>query len=356
MATIEYKCDVCKRSIELLEQADGLTVFAGCVITDKCRGSLHKVKRNPNNIRETLPQYHKTLDDYSQRKMFYEHIQTQPQNKWRVEHGMSSSSVFIVYDTENQKIDPDDYTVTNDESGVSLLSFPAQISGIVHVLSRNGGVELVDVAISSADILVSYNDIITFAVPKYITRLDSGATLPQSQSTLITPTPTPTAIVPQPLSPCDNTVRIDIEIIKPNHEPIYCVETLNGDFSTDSPWYGWSEIVVKNRKQYCLKYLKISKMKVFSNVNSDKIEIPDGTRLKITKIDYGTGVLTNIPDKGLLVLLAKSPYNTSDKILNKIVDCGELVGSQLDYFTFNEMQLYADSDMLETVYPEIRKK
>lgn len=357
MATINYKCDTCKREVELIENKYGLTTLSACTITKNCRGSLYSTKRNPNNIRQSLPAYDRELDDYTPRQLFYSHEQSVESSRWKVNHGFGPSCVIIVYDSDGNIVDPDDYSVENSV-GSSTIVLQDVMTGTVHVISRIGGAAALNRPATSTQLIqISYGGVISFAIPKYITRGNS-ASAPLLPPPIVPPTPTPT---PSPLPAaapyevCGNTIRIEIEVTKPNEPTVVCTETLDATTDSKSPWFGWQQILVKNRKHYCIKTISIAKLKVFANTNDQKLIIPDGTIMRIKRIDYGTGVLSNIPDRGLLVLLANEPYGTSDKVLNKVIDCGEMVGTPTDTFTFRSFDLLAPGDLVETTYPDIKR-
>lgn len=356
MATINYKCDTCKRETELLENRTGLTVFGRCTITKNCKGFFYQLKRNRNNRRESIPQYDRELDDYSKRKFFTSFDQTHPSILWTVNHGFGLSCVYIVYGPTGDILPESMYTTTNI-AGTTSIKFNSAISGTVHVLSRTGGIDE-DVAIAKPEttVQVSYSDTLTFAVPKYITRIQSGSApvLPPAAS-FLTPTPSPTPLVNSPLDMSGSTIRIEIEVTKPNEPTIVCVETLEANISSASAWMNWPQILVRNRKHYITKTLTISKLKVFTNTNNQKLAIPLGTRFKITRIDYGTGLLVNIPDRGLLVLLANKPYIAANKNLTQLFDCGEMVNSFDSEFFFEDLELFVNGDVIETTYPKITK-
>lgn len=345
MATIRYKCDTCRRTIELIENKKGFTTFGTCVITNNCRGILHPEQRNPNNLRESLPRYAPELEDFIKRKLFFMHPQPIPSNVWTVKHGLSQSTVTIVYDESDNIIDPDDYTLTN-ASGTSIITFQAPTSGVAHVLSRSGGALAPTNITSTSDVTkCSYSDTITFAIPKYITNYQSGS-YPDA----------PTTVEYSPArNVCNSTILLEIVVKRPNEEEVVCTEELDV-LLPPSSWFGWSEILVKKRKQYCLRTKKISDMKVFKNTNDQSLVIPDGTTLRIKRIAYSdTEVLTAVPDRGLLIMLANSPYGVQDKVLNAVIDCGEMVDAQLGYFVFRGGELYCFTDNVEKTFPAISK-
>lgn len=368
MATINYKCDTCKREIELLENTLGLTTFTTCTITKDCRGSLVATKRNPYNVRENIPKHDKLLDDYSKRKMFYEHVQEILSSTWFVEHGLGDSCIFIVFDEDGNVMSKSSYTVTRESAGVSLIKFSAKRVGTVHVLSRTGGAIYDPETVADIfDFQVSFNDVITFAVPKYISRADSrGVPVRVLDPVPVTPpvsaTPLPSSAPSDTSYPLfnlsDKTIQIEIEIIKPNEPSVTCTETLDSSVDSGSAWFGWNEILVRNRKHYCVRTIKLSQLKVFANTNNQRLNIPNGTILKIKRIKYGEAsdnIFVNIPDRGLLMLFSEPPHSSADKITDKLLDCGEMVGIDAQVFSFTDLNLYVSSDLVEKSYPKISK-
>lgn len=356
MATINYKCDACYREIELIENKNGLTSYGICTITNNCRGSLYSIKRNPNNVRQSVPEYHAGLDDYVSRKLLLKYEQSIPSDRWIVKHGFGVSCVYIVYNSNGVIVDADSYTTTN-QNGKTVFYFNTPLSGSVHILTRTGGIEN-EIVKKKATVLtqVSYDGIVTFAVPRFITRIDSGsAPVLPPPNVALTPTPTPTSINPVPFDTRLTTIRIEVEVTKPNEQTVACIETLSDILSTKSPWSNWPSILVRKRRNYEVKTLDLTKLKVFSNTNNQKLIIPDGTIFKITRIDYGTGLLVNIPDRGLLILLSNPPYTTLDKNLTNVIDCGEMVNAYLPSFSFGDFSLFTDEDNVEDTYPKISK-
>lgn len=354
MSTINYKCDTCNRGIELIENSRGFTTFGNCTITKNCKGKLYVVKRNPYNVRESLPTYDKVLDNHTDRPLFFSYTQILASSTWTVKHGFTNSCVYVIFD-ENESVIPEtEYTFTV-ENGVTIFHFNSDITGTVHVLTRNGGLDYNKSKISTnSSSQISFNNVLTFAIPRYITRFDSSTSPAVIPSVVpVTPTPTPTPLPTTPFDTLNKTIRIEIEVTRPNQETVTCIETLDSFISTKSAWSNWNKILIRNRKHYVVKTVSLPTLKVFSNINNIKTKIPDGTTLRITKIDYGTGSMVTIPERGLLILLSHSPYTISDKELNKLFDCGELVNTINQYMVFHEENLFVETDVIESTYPKI---
>lgn len=340
MSTITYKCDNCKRTVEYLENIHGLTHIGKCTITKNCGGNLYKQFRNQNSIRTNIPTPHIYVGDYTPRKLFYRHINNASSSLWEISHNMGLSCVFIVYNKDGDILDKSNYSVNNNGT-VAIISFNKEYSGEVHILARND-VRLPDtITTISPEVQTSYNNFMTFAVPEYITRYDSGASVGMSSD--------------GPINICGEAIRIEVEVTRPNESPTYCYEELSPNNSQNGPWYGWNKILVRNRKHYCVYSLNLRKLKSLTPLYSTESFIPDGTIIKITKISYGDSDFYNIPDKGLLTLLSRSPFSHTDKILDRLIDCGEMVGSYHPGFIFNEGELFTNSKNVENTYPTIRK-
>lgn len=365
MATISYRCDTCKRSIELVEQPQGFTVVGKCVITNGCIGRLYRTERNPNNVRESAPTYVAGLDNYVPRRAFYEFNQTLSSNNWKVTHNMGILPSTTVYlreeDGSHTKIDNNTYKVTPVDKNTIMVSFTNKVRGIIQCIAKST-VPIVPstVAPESEQFQVSSSSVITIALPKYLTQM--RGIIPQPSIPMVTPTVTPSPTPTQtpvnlPLNLCndENIIQLEIEITKPNEEPFVCFEDVDNFMDSRSPWNGWGEVLVGKRRNYCIRTIDLLKMKVFGDANLRASDIPDGTRIRFLRIDYGTGRKEAIPSRGLLMLLAKKPYAYADKIKDRLVDVGELLGDTPDYFVYRGGELFLDETKVERSYPDISR-
>ncbi|QDJ96518.1 gene transfer agent host specificity protein [Xanthomonas phage Xoo-sp13] len=364
MATISFKCDTCKRTVELVENPQGFTVVGKCVITNGCVGRLYKTGRNPNNVRESAPTYVEGLDNYVPRRTFYEFNQTLASNKWDVTHNMGIlPSTFVYIRQDNGTYVPADnssYTVTPLSKNRITITFPQKVVGILQCIAKST-VPLVPSTLPAAESLfqVSANGVVTFAVPKYITQLRGS--VPAVSSPVVTPTITPSVTptstpvsLPVNMSTTGN-IQIEIEITKPNEDPFICFEDFPNVISNESPWAGWSEVLVAKRRNYSVRSANLLRLKVFGSADLEAGDIPNGTRLRFLRIDFGDGRKEAIPSRTLLMLLAKSPYAFVDKVKDRIVDVGELIGDSPDYFIYNNGELFLDSSKVEKSYPDINR-
>ena len=365
MATISYKCDTCKRGVELVENPQGFTVMGKCVITNGCRGRLYKTERNPNNVRESAPSYVSGLNNYVPRRSFFQFSQTLPSNKWKVSHNMGVlPSVFVYLQQDDGSFVQQDnsaYTISPIDKDNLFINFPTKFKGIVQCVAKST-VPLVPstLPLDVSLFQVSAKGVITFAVPKFLTQV-SGS-VPPSVTPKVTPTITP-SVTPTstpfalPLNLCapGATIQIEIEITKPNEDPFVCFEDIENLVDSRSPWFGWGEALVGKRRTYCPRTADLMKLKVFGDADLEYGDIPNGTRIRFLRIDYGTGRKEKIPSRGLLMFLSKSPFENVDKVKDRLIDVGELIGDNPDYFIYQDGELYIEESQVEKTYPDIAR-
>lgn len=343
MATISYKCDTCKREIELVENKQGFTVVGKCVITEGCLGRLYRTGRNPNNVRESAPSFVEGMANYVPRRALHTHKQPLPSNVWEIEHNMGVLPAVFAYATQTDGkltlIDNSTYTVEPESKNKLNLKFNTRYTGVAQCVARST-VPIVPNTLPPADSLfqVSSDGIFTIAVPMYIV-YTFGPNKGQSFNVCTSNKP----------------VQLEIEVTRPNEESFVCFEDVPNVISNKSPWSTWGEVIVGKRKNYCVRSLEILKMKVFGSANLRAEDIPDGTRIRITRIDYGDGVRRPIHTRSLLSLLSKAPYQQADKIKDQLVDIGEMVGSNPDYFVYMNGEFMVDNSLVETTYPDISR-
>lgn len=343
MATISYKCDTCKRHIEVLENKDGLTVMPRCNITLGCSGKLHRTSRNPDNIRETVPPIVDGLNDYARRNAFQRIVQETEDTVWTVEHRLGGSPVPVVYVNDSQfPLAKDAYSVEYVSSSLLRITLPSESSGIVDLIARTSDkVATKTMPLARELFRVSTNGIFSFAVPKLLTRFKY-----------------PPTINPDPSLPFDlsqsSGIEIEISIKMPGREEIFCFEALPVS-NVGTPWAGWNEISIKKRRNFYVLSKSILSFNAFLTPDIKIEDIPNGTVLKFHRIDYGTGAKRPIGSRGLMSLLSKDPNTQADKILDKIVDIGELVGTTANELIFIDGNFYIDPEQVEDTYPNIER-
>lgn len=345
MATITYKCNVCSRDIDLLENSKGLSAFSKCVITYGCKGKLLKTKRNPNNIREKFPSEVSGIEDYNQRKALFTFSQPTTKPVWTINHDLNVSPAISVYVNDINgtlvSLSPENYTTKIVNKNQVKIYFKDSYKGKAQLVSRSS-IKTVPIASNKSASLVqtSSNGYLVFAVPKILTRFEYP------------PTVLPPIQTPYDLS--NLNIRIEVSIKRPNEEEEICTEFLTSSL-IDTPWSGWSEVLIRRRRNYYVFAKNILDFRTFGGDNLKFSDIPDGTQLRITRVDYGTGVLQPIPQEGLYLLLSNSPYTANDKIKDKVVNLANMVDNTIDYLSFTTSDFFVDSTQIEKTYPDIIK-
>lgn len=343
MATITYQCNICNRQIDLVENSQGLTTFGKCVITNGCKGKLNKIKRNLDNVREVFPPEISGLQDYVQRRALYTFTQTLPATSWTIEHNLGTSPAVDIYVNDVNgdlgTLNPELYTTQLIDKNTISVAFNSSYTGMAQLISRSS-VKLQPKTLTPviAPVQVTANGVFIFGVPKYLTKFEYPPTL------------LPTPSLPYDLSMAP--IRIEVSIQRPNTEEEICTEYLDATLF-DTPWNDWNEALVRKRKNYYLLSKNILEFRTFGEDTTTFASIPDGTQLKITRIDYGTGVLQPIDSEGLLIFLSQSPFTSADKITNSVIDASDMVDNTIPYFEFRSTDFYVDSSCVEKTYPNI---
>jgi hypothetical protein len=347
MSTVKYKCDTCKREIEILENREGLDHFSKCIITKGCRGKLYKLQRNPYNVREYFAQPSTSdIVNYSRRLAFFEFKKINDGLQWDITHNMGvypSVTVYTLNEDTNSyiPIDRSDYEIIINNENSIVLEFTEPTSGVAHLIARSSLDPNPDLVESEKSMTqVTYNNIMSIGVLGKI--VDSGTG--QYDPTIDT-------IYTADL----DSIFLVVSLKEPNREEVFCAEEFSGNREADSPWVDWEAILSRKRRNYSIWSKNINDFKVIQDLYNDISEIPDGTQLRILKISYGEDDYErDIRARNVLMLLANSPYTTSDKILNRVVDVGIVTDSNTDnYYTFINGELFTLEDFAEPLYPEL---
>lgn len=343
MATNTYKCTVCKRVAERIENARGLDILGKCIITDGCRGKLRKVGRNLDNIRESFPKFEVNLEDYVARDAFASYKQDIASNTWVVTHDLNCEPAVTVFIADESgkytELAMDQYEVKTVNRSSSRLLFAKPVSGVAHFLPRSTAKDTSKPVETTGLTQVTVNGSFVFAFPKLLTKFD------------FPPTVNPIPGLPMDLKNPVGDIMLEVILERPNEEEIVCFEKLSGMFDL-TPWSGIDEIMVAKRKNYYLKTKNILNFTTFNNPDLTFDQIPEGTRLRFIRVDFGIGVKQPIQSKSVLMLLSAAPYEFTDRIRNKIIDLGELFSAG-QYLTYSNGEFYIDNRSVEKTYPPI---
>jgi hypothetical protein len=175
MAVIAYRCTDCDREIQIIEQAQGLETFGRCIITNKCRGNLYRVKRHQDYTVGNFPDDVTGLTNWIQRNVVYNHTQAISDTTWTITHNLGvNPSVQVLVNrqegtgtaitTTQFEIQPD--TVTIIDENTLRLTFDRPESGLAQVIARSTrSTELVEAAAEATTYLpVTVDGILTIAI------------------------------------------------------------------------------------------------------------------------------------------------------------------------------------------------
>jgi len=350
MATIEYKCDTCKRKITLSENDTGMTVFAKCIITEGCKGTLYKLARNQNIVRQDLifPPPVNGLDDYTQRRVFYDQTFNILANPWEINHDMGVLPAITVYlfnelTGDPEEVSQDEYTVNIIDNDNLEILFSSQKRGIVHLIARSS-VPINVATVPDLDNLfqVSNTGYMTLIVPSIVNVDDD----PSGQITL-------------------NLDDLDLEVVvqAPTDEAVTNSGTFLVDaLTSESPWFGWGQVLVRKRRNLSTKSTQLWDLVNPTPTDPTYIllaDIPNGTSIEITAIRYRNtamgylGQYIDIEPRSLMLLLGNSPYSVTDKIRDRLVDVGRLPITLNGKFYVFDGEIYIDNSVIEMIYPQI---
>jgi len=339
MATIRYKCDACLREVELLENKTGLTTLSNCIITENCRGSLFKIRRN-NRSRVSFGEedidLNNNLMNRKERKVFFPFSKDIPSKRWVVRHNLGSFpaiSVFIETDDgiNIREANKSEYTRRDIDKNTLEVVFNANQTGKVHAISRS----------------ISDQDIPQSTLVENTINISPNGTL---SIAVLSKAFGESSIDPQ--NPID--VRFDVSLKEPNEEEIFCVEEFKNGLR--SPWSDYQAMSFRKRRNYIVKTVNLLDLKVIQERYNSLTEIPELTEFKFNSISYNGSVFKPIRSKNALILLSSPPYTKSDKIMDKIIDLGERNEETSGRkYIFSNGKLFAVEDDIERVYPPIEK-
>ena len=324
MAIVVYKCSVCDREVELLQNPDGLETVGRCIITDGCRGNLYQIDVKQDFIRGKFPDAVTGLTDWTQRKIIYDHTQTVATSQWRVEHNLGVNPSVQSFgerpsgdETILVEIEPDSIEIVDEN--VLLLNFSRTESGTAQCIAR-----------SSRPVVetVRVEEVTTEVAPFQIT-----ATSELSIATL------------------DDSTNIDITIsfTTPDERVVDVTYTVDDAPALASPWSDTNKIYFHG------KVYTIRSFNVISEVELTDGTVVDSSSFYFKNIDTGSGSRTMTSEE-VIVLLADDPYETYDKQVNTFVDPTLISSEQASFsFYYENGELFVYNNLIETVFPHIRQ-
>jgi len=177
MAVVVYKCDTCKREIELVQNPIGMEVMSHCIITNGCKGHLHQTAIKPSYVRGKLPDPDPTgLRDWIPRQVYFKTTQDVPLSTWKIKHELGTNPFLRVhiYLDDGSLIETSDYNYTIVSPYQIDIAFSDTRRGIVQCFAQSSISEsrrennVSELVISSDFINITGSGVISFAVPSTV--------------------------------------------------------------------------------------------------------------------------------------------------------------------------------------------
>jgi len=330
MAIVVYKCNTCKRTIEIQRNVKGLDVIGRCVITHGCRGSLFQTKVHPDYIRGSIPDPVLGLDDWKQRKVLHNHTQAIERDEWIIEHNMGvvpTVSVFVDRPIQSNPNNQEEITPTDiifiDDNNLKLV-FDRPWSGTAQLISKQSDPNLLQplvrtVTQTSAPFQISNLGEISIATRESESAITLNITYETTSGELI------------------------VESYIADDQP-----------SVNSAWQdtAYNNIVV-NINSVKQNFTVRSFNGITSNMTSGVID--SGSTLKFISVASGSPLTSSAINKGeVIILLATAPYDTVDKVLDRYIDVANITDeNNPNGLLYNNGEFFATTETVTTVYPPI---
>lgn len=237
MAVVGYQCTVCKRTINLIQNKQGLDWIGHCNITLGCRGVLVQQEVYPDYVRGNLPANVIGLENWVQRDVLFNFSQTSPRTTWTITHNLGVPPSVQVYvnvpnttGTETlQEILPE--TITYNSDNQVTLTFQQAYSGIAQLIARASNPDILSplpiapVGIQTPTIQLTNNGVLTIA-----SRVSTTGSNPSISCVFSIQTGSSASVI----VPISTSSSSDL----------------------NSPWSDTSQVMIKGKK-YIIRYINI---------------------------------------------------------------------------------------------------
>lgn len=332
MAIIVYKCNVCNREIEKLQNKEGLEVVQRCIITSGCRGKLYQVDVKEDHIRGKTPATVKGLSNWVQRNALYNHTQSIKKATWKIVHNMGIIPAVSAWVSRPTQDDPDYISEVIPEDIIIIskneihLVFDRTETGIAQLVATDTAKQKVESTTQSSIVAqstqITTNGEISIAVP---------INLPNA-------------------SP--NTIGLQLTFINElGQEVIHNFISIDSQASINSPWSDYNRVVIRS-KVYSVRSFNLIDDPIAGGI-IDSISnrvITSGSSFTFTGIDVSGGTsYRTINRSELYILMSNSPYESIDKNRGILVD----VYTNTNQFAYVSGEATVLTSDIQTVYPLI---
>ncbi len=337
MSIVVYKCDVCKRKKEFQQNINGLEKVLRCTITHGCRGKLFQIEVLDDYIRTSIPDRVLGLDDWQQRKVLYNHVQSIARDKWIIAHNLGtfpSISVFVNIPIEGdpkniEEIVPTDVIIVDDDN--IMLVFDRSWSGLAQLVARQSDPNLL----------------------KPFTRTIDQAAQDLQQISINGEIAVATKV--ETVGICEN-VDLVVRYVTTQNTIIENIYTASDNLiNSTSTWRDFPRVLIKG---------KIYTVRSYQGVYSDMLDetVASGSTFRFT------GIITNptcspvdstprsVQQDEVYILFASEPFDTIDKITNKYIDVFDIAELENTFsLLYDTGEFFADTSIIQDTYPPIRQ-
>jgi len=316
---IVYQCDTCSRKVRVPLNIYSFDVVQRCIITENCPGKLFPVK-NLKEINETpvFPPEVPGLEDWFQRKILFNHVQSIANQVWLIQHNLGSKplvQVLIDRQISNDEftqveLAPDEFEViTIDLNTVQVVLFRAE-SGIAQCIGT-ASLNLINPQVITT---VTLSDI----------QLTGDAELTIATS--------------------DPSTLISVTIVFKGNNPDTVVSYVGVDNapSIDSPWVG-ANIVHIAGKNYTVRSFNILTNLPAAAYFSNGL-INDGSQI------FFTGFSSEINQN--FILLGRPPFSAVDRITDQVIDIAT-IDPVAPATYYNRGEMFANPAAIRSIYPPV---
>lgn len=326
MSVVQFRCDTCRRFIELQRSKKSLETINRCVITHGCRGRMYQTKIFQDFIRGKPLVDEIGLDNWLQRRILFDFVQKIENTSWLIVHDLGSiPSVQVLVNTptlENPKLTTEiiPNNIKHIDEDTTILEFDRPRSGSAQLIARTSDPDLLNAGVQSlvtplADIQISAKS--EFSIATKIETVGSNSNI---------------TIVLEYQSPLGGSFVIPYPA---DDQP-----------ALDSPWRDFNRILVGG-KAYTVRS--------FDGIVGEIVQglIITGSTFKVTRIDpLGGSVFRDIVSGEVLFLIGKPPFTVFDKRTDIFIDVFNT--SSVSPFMYAEAEFFAKADTIRTTYPPIQ--
>jgi len=337
MSIVVYKCDVCKREKEFQQNVEGIEKVQRCTITHGCRGKLFQVEVLDDYVRASIPDRVLGLDDWQQRKVLYNHVQSIARDKWVIKHNLGTFpfiSVFVNVPIEGnpentEEIVPKDTIIVDDNSIV--LIFDRVWSGLAQLVARQSDPNLLKpftrTATAGQQVLQQISNSGEIAIA---TRVETVGTC-ENVDLAVKYTTTQNTVVEKTYTASDNLLN------------------------STSSWKDFDSVLIKG---------KIYTIRSYQGVYSDMLDetVASGSTFRFTGITTNPTCSPidiaprNITQDEVYILFASNPFDTIDKITDKYIDVFDITELENTFaLLYDTGEFFADTTIIQEIYPPIRQ-